>query len=555
MKSRFEDSDVFRYSYPLTYSGINWGWIHIEYSLNQYNEDFNTIYKRLMILSVVLIALGFVLAFYFSNRLVKPIRLVDTVAQSIADGDLSVRLNMKSSTEILSLSDSFNKMAVNLKKAHNELESKVRQRTKQLLKSNSELENYKKHLEKLVEERTDEIKEVNYALVSENNKLLIAESEIANQYNFLKTLLDTIPIPIYILDEKNNFTDCNNAFSEYFSKKKSDLIEQNFYSLFDYKYKDEFEQSRNQLFKEGFLAFEKSLNYSPNSKKDLIFFESTFKSAFGKAAGIVGVILDITEIKESERKTLNALNKEKELAELRTKFFSHASHEFRTPLTTIQSSAELISLLNSDISDKDNNNHIDQIFTSIAYMQELLDDILTINKADSGKFILNPEPFNLFEFINSLREETQNNDKFNHTISLTCENKNLKLTGDKKILRLIFSNLITNAIKYSPAQSSIDIKIYPSDAHIAISVKDSGIGIPIEEQNHIFEPFFRASNSGDIKGTGLGLSLVKKIVDQHNGTICFHSAPNKGTEFIISLPVEAQTFTQQESNQLEASLR
>jgi PAS domain S-box-containing protein len=552
-KSRFEDDDVFRYSYPLIYSGINWGWIHIENSLNQYYEDFDTIYKRLIVLSVVLIAAGFLWSFFFASRLVKPIRLVDSVAQSIANGNLDAQINIKSNTEVESLATSFNLMAVNLKRAHDELESKVEERTNQLLQSNIELEKYKRHLEKLVDERTEEIKDVNDALLNENSKLLSAENEIANQYNFLKTLLDTIPIPIYILDDKINFTDCNEAFLKYSGKEKADLIEQSFYSLIEDDAKKDFMQQRNQLFSDKkFLTFEERLFASSGSPKDLIFFESTFQSASGKTAGIVGVILDITEIKESERKTLSALSKEKELAELRTKFFSHASHEFRTPLTTIQSSVELISMLNPRLSVQENNPHVEQIFTSISYMQELLDDILTINKADTGKFIANPELLNLFEFINSLKEEIENNDRLNHQINLTCDNKNQTIVGDKKTLRLIFSNLITNSIKYSPSQSTINIKIYQSDSHIAIRITDNGIGIPKEEQNHIFEPFFRASNAGDVKGTGLGLSLVKKLVDQHKGTICFSSVPNKETEFIVSLPMNGESI-KQESNQLEES--
>lgn len=553
-KSRFGDFDVFEYSHPLIYSGINWGWIHIENSLDQYNEDFNTIYKRLIALSALLIALGFILSFYFSNKLVKPLLLVDSVAQSIASGNLDSQIKMKSYTEIESLANSFNLMSINLKRAHDELESKVKERTNQLTQSNIELENYKKHLERLVDERTEEIKDVNEALVNENNKLLSAENEIANQFNFLKTLLDTIPIPIYILDSKACFTEYNPAFEKHFNKQKPALLGDSFYSLFDEEDQEEFRQKRNQLFKEGFLAFEKRLNYSSNSSKDLIFFESTSQSAFGKAAGIVGVILDITEIKESERKTLNALNAEKELTELRTKFFSHASHEFRTPLTTIQSSVELISMLNPKLFTQKNNPHIEQIFTSISYMQELLDDILTINKADTGKFISNLEVLNLFEFINSLKEEIESNDKFNHQINLTCDNRNQTIIGDKKTLRLIFSNIITNSLKYSPAYSTIGIKIYQSDCHMAVRITDNGIGIPIEEQDHIFEPFFRASNAGEIKGTGLGLSLVKKLIDQHKGTIDFHSVPNKETEFIVSLPMNIENIPQ-ESNQLESSYK
>jgi PAS domain S-box-containing protein len=549
MKSRFEDSDVFRYSYPLTYSGINWGWIHIENSLDQYNEDFDTIYKRLIALSAVLIALGFILSFYFSSWLVKPIRLVDNVAQSFANGDLTARIdmiNVKSSSEIGSLSESFNTMAVNLKAAQQNLESKVEARTKQLVLSNKELEKYKVQLEKLVDDRTNTIKEVNRALVEEIDKLQMAEKEIESQLKFLKTLLGTIPIPIYILDNEMRFTDFNPAFDKHFEKDKTNLIGKSFYSLFTEEDQKDFRLSKKDLFKNGFVTFEKRLNSSSNSKKDLIFFESIFKSASGETSGVVGVILDITQVKESERKIVVALEKEKELAELRTKFFSHASHEFRTPLATILSSVELISMLNPKLSTGDNGNHLDQIFTSVDYMTNLLDDILTINKADTGKFLLNPESMNLFDFVSKLKAEMESNDKYKHHFRLTCNNNESTIIGDKKLLRLIFTNLISNAIKYSPHATPIDISIDQNDSLVKIKIRDEGIGIPPEEQKNLFEPFFRASNSGDVKGTGLGLSLIKKVVEQHNGKISFASTLNKGTEFVVTLPITVEQIIDSE---------
>jgi len=549
IQSKLGYGEVFRYSHPLIYSGINWGWIHIESSLEQYNQDFYTIYQRLIILSIILIAIGFILSFLVSNKLVKPIRLVNSVAQSIADGDLAARIDMfsvKNSSEIRSLSESFNTMAINLKAAQENLESKVAARTKQLMLSNRELEKYKVQLEKLVDDRTKTIKEVNRALVEEIDKLQMAEKEIDSQLKFLKTLLGTIPIPIYILDNEMCFTDFNPAFDKHFGKEKTNLVGKSFYSLFTEEDQREFRLSKNDLLKNGFVTFEKRLNSTSNSKRDQIFFESTFKSASGETSGVVGVILDITEVKESERRIRVTLEKEKELTELRTKFFSHASHEFRTPLATILSSVELISMLNPKLSSGDNGSHLDQIFTSVDYMTNLLDDILTINKADTGKFLLNPESMNLYDFVSKLKDEMESNDKYKHYFRLTCKNKENKIVGDKKLLRLIFANLISNAVKYSPLATPIDIQIDQDDSYLTVKVKDEGIGIPPEEQKNLFEPFFRASNSGDIKGTGLGLSLIKKVVEQHNGKISFNSILNKGTEFVVRLPIIVEQIADSE---------
>jgi PAS domain S-box-containing protein len=496
------DKFTFRVQKPIEFNDDEIGVLFLGYSLKELKKETSSIKDSIGLVSLAILIIGISFVILIGNYMTKPLtRMVETV-KKIGDGDLSQRAQVISKDELGYLARSFNVMVESISVSKLKLE--------------------------------------------ETNK------EIESQLKFLKALLSTIPIPIYILDSKQSFTDYNPAFEKHFRKKKTDLLGKSFYSLFSEEDQKEFQKNKDQLLREGFLSFEKRLNYSPDLIKDLIFFESTFQSASGKTAGIVGVILDITEIKESERKTLSALSKEKELAELRTKFFSHASHEFRTPLTTIQSSVELISMLNPRLSVQENNPHVEQIFTSISYMQELLDDILTINKADTGKFIANPELLNLFEFINSLKEEIENNDRLNHQINLTCDNKNQTIVGDKKTLRLIFSNLITNSIKYSPSQSTINIKIYQSDSHIAIRITDNGIGIPKEEQNHIFEPFFRASNAGDVKGTGLGLSLVKKLVDQHKGTICFSSVPNKETEFIVSLPMNGESI-KQESNQLEES--
>jgi signal transduction histidine kinase len=136
-----------------------------------------------------------------------------------------------------------------------------------------------------------------------------------------------------------------------------------------------------------------------------------------------------------------------------------------------------------------------------------------------------------------IKDEMLSNDKYKHQINITCNNKDHTIISDKKLLRLIFANLLSNAIKYSKESSSIDINIEQDDSQITIKVKDQGIGIPEEEQNNLFEPFFRASNSEDIEGTGLGLSLIKKVVEEYNGKISFNSTPNGGTEFIVNLPL------------------
>lgn len=248
-------------------------------------------------------------------------------------------------------------------------------------------------------------------------------------------------------------------------------------------------------------------------------------------------VQDITQRKKAEAEIINSLQREKELTELRVRFISMTSHEFRTPLAAILSSSELLKHYSHKLKETEKEELFLQIEVAIKRMTQLLEDVLAINKAESGKLKLKPEPLKLEKFCREMVAEMQqiagNNYKINYTSSGDCT----RATMDEKLLRHIFTNLLSNAVKYSPKGGIVKFSLTCQDKDVVFQVKDSGIGIPIEEQQNLFSSFYRASNVGNIPGTGLGLSIVKRFVDLHEGHITVESEIGVGTTFTVTIPL------------------
>jgi PAS domain S-box-containing protein len=258
----------------------------------------------------------------------------------------------------------------------------------------------------------------------------------------------------------------------------------------------------------------------------------------GNPLEIIGFLTDITQIKELEEDLKIALEREKELNELKSRFVSMTSHEFRTPLSTILSSSELLEHYRHKWTLEKQTLHLHRIQSSVQHLTKLLNDVLTIGQAEAGKFNFKPSLFNFVDYFHNLVEETQINIRNSHTIEFLCECQFTEAYMDKILLEHIFSNLLSNAIKYSPINSTIKFAIATSNHDVIFVIKDQGIGIPQEDLPHLFDSFHRATNVGNIQGTGLGLSIVKKCVDIHQGTIKIDSELNIGTTFTLTLPLD-----------------
>ncbi len=269
-----------------------------------------------------------------------------------------------------------------------------------------------------------------------------------------------------------------------------------------------------------------------------VFIDATnVKDHTGKTLYIILNFQDITARKQAETEIINALNREKELNELKSRFITLTSHEFRTPLATILSSAELLKYYSHKLPESEKTSLFGQIETATTRMTGLLDDILTINKSESGKLELNPTAVDLQKFcsevVNEIKLSTGNNYEIVFTNTGECTNAVM----DEKNLLHILTNLLGNAIKYSPNGGIVELLLTCQNLQAIFQVKDYGIGIPEESQEKLFESFHRASNVGNIQGTGLGLSIVKRMVDLSGGEITFNSEVGVGTTFTVILPL------------------
>ncbi len=248
----------------------------------------------------------------------------------------------------------------------------------------------------------------------------------------------------------------------------------------------------------------------------------------------------LQRLEESQTELSEALKKEKQLNEIKSRFVSMASHEFRTPLSTVLSSASLLAkYTGADDQDK-RNRHIDKIKNSVKHLNDILEDFLSLGKLDEGKVEVQYLPFNIKEFIEEVAEELRGLLKSGQRLEYKHEGSDM-VTSDKKLLKNILFNLSSNAIKFSPEQSVIELYSKVSEEGITISVKDYGIGISTADQEHLFSSFFRAANALNIQGTGLGLHLVKRYTGLLGGTINLQSGLNKGTLVTIFIPAINKT--------------
>lgn len=241
--------------------------------------------------------------------------------------------------------------------------------------------------------------------------------------------------------------------------------------------------------------------------------------------------------KRIEEEIWKSLQKERELNELKSTFVSTVSHEFRTPLSTIMLATEFLESYEQRITPEKRLVHLQRIKISTDRMKQMLEDVLLINQGEVGKLKFEPAPIDLNAFCQTLVEEFRVSASSSHTLILNCQDDLTNACMDANLLNHIFGNLLSNAIKYSPLGGTIHFEIRAAEESVIFQVRDSGVGIPIDDQLHLFETFYRATNASPFRGTGLGLAIVKQCVELHQGTIAVESEVDVGTQFTVQLPL------------------
>lgn len=245
---------------------------------------------------------------------------------------------------------------------------------------------------------------------------------------------------------------------------------------------------------------------------------------------------EISVRERAEAETRKILEKEKILNELKTRFVSMVSHEFRTPLTIIRSSAQIIDKYKDKLEPRKEKEYLNRILSTVDLMTDILENVLFIGKSDSDKTSINPIPIDIVEFcITVINDINTASHSFDEIIFHNNAKKEI-IVADETYLRHILLNLLSNAIKYNVDNKPVDFTLNTDKQQTIFIVEDHGIGIPEEDQEKIFEPFHRSGNVGSISGTGLGMSVVLRSVELHHGRITFSSTVNKGTTFKVSIP-------------------
>jgi PAS domain S-box-containing protein len=372
----------------------------------------------------------------------------------------------------------------------------------------------------------------------QNEELLDTQYKLIKSINEYTLLFENAPVGYIILDENGVITKLNTTANKLLGLEATNTRKKYFSTFIKHKSsQDRFYIYKNLTLDTKFKQqFECKIKISHEKEFDAYIESTSIYNKTSKSKQILCTIVDISKQKEQEKILKNALKREKELTELKSDFISIASHEFRTPLSTILTSTELIEKYNLLQDDEKKQRHFQKITASVARIKDILTDFLTSEQIEKGEKDNNPQLLNIIDFMNSTIDEINilydtNNVKYLH------KSKNNNVSIDEHLLKTSITNLIVNAIKYSEKELPIIITSTITNTNkFSIKIKDAGIGIPAINQPNIFNKFYRGNNTGNVGGTGLGLHITKKLVNLMGGNLTFTSKINKGTIFKISFP-------------------
>jgi PAS domain S-box-containing protein len=251
---------------------------------------------------------------------------------------------------------------------------------------------------------------------------------------------------------------------------------------------------------------------------------------------VICVVRHISSTKQAALQMTNLLEQEKNISQMKTRFISLTSHEFRTPMAAAMGSAEILTHHLDQLDQVKRQALLTRITASLQHMNRMLDDILLLNRVDASRVELRLRAVNLAQELQSILHESELGDRGQHTFHFASTTADPAFVSDPGLLQHIFSNLLSNAVRYSPAGTVITLRLNFTVDSAIVEVEDQGIGIPLADQARIFEPFERGSNIGQITGTGLGLNIVHRMVGLLHGTVALSSIGPGGTNFTVVLP-------------------
>lgn len=352
-----------------------------------------------------------------------------------------------------------------------------------------------------------------------------------------RRLVETMQGGLAIFDLDDRITYVNDRFCELMGYARDELIGTRSY---DYTHDTNVHIIDAQLERRRNLessSYEILVRHKEGRSVHLLVSASPLLDKNGEYSGSFAVTTDISAQKQAEATLQQALAQEKELGELKSRFVSMASHEFRTPLATILALTETLSAYRHKLSEAQIEQRFDKIKDQVGHLRDIMEDVLLLARMQARRVESNPVNLDLDALCRTVLDEFQNRADVKHRLNYECSESGRKVTLDPKLMRQIISNLVSNAIKYSADDKPIHITLEFVDEAITIKVCDKGIGIPEADLKHLFDPFHRAANVGNIPGTGLGLVITRESVELLGGTIAVESQVARGTTFTIHIPI------------------
>ena len=416
----------------------------------------------------------------------------------------------------------------------------------EILKNQKELAFQNKEKEK----RADELALANAELAFQK-ELEGYRSEMESVALELTLLIDTANAPIFGIDNKGLVNEWNQTSEKITGFTKDEVLGNDLVQTY---ITEDYRESVKKVL-ENALEGKETANYEfPLFAKDgervmVLLNSSTRRNAAGEIIGVLGVGQDISQmdnyktnlentVKKRTFELEDSLKREKELGKLKTSFVAMASHEFRTPLAAIQAATDVILRYKNKLSQEDIEKRLFKIKREVNNMEIMLEDILIIGKAESQKLQFNTIEQNLVDLVKNIVSDYQLTQEEEREVIYKTSMDKIMLNVDQKWIKHIIINLLSNALKYSKAPTSVIIKIQQEENEVILSVTDQGIGISEKDQELIFEPFLRGKNVGNVRGTGLGLSILQTAISLHKGKIKVKSTLNNGSTFTVSFPCE-----------------
>lgn len=362
-----------------------------------------------------------------------------------------------------------------------------------------------------------------------------AAAALREQHDFLQLVIDSVPDLILVKDRTGCFQLANARTAQIYGLTPAMLVGQRDSDIHD-------DAAAVTRFRQQDLATLDSGEplFIPETIIHERYFQANLvplKNRGGQYDRVLMVASDITTRKEAEEALQQALTTEKGLSELKSRFVSMASHEFRTPLSTIFSLTETLLTYRHKLTDEQVVQRLIKIQDQIGYLNTLMEDVLQLARTQSRRAEFKPALLDLDALCRTIIDEFQSQPAVAARLTYCCEVAPPLARLDKRLIRQLLNNLVSNALKYSDPNQVILVKVAGQEASIQLQVRDEGIGIPEADLQHLFEPFHRAANANSIAGTGLGLVIAKEAVELHGGTIAVESQLGVGTTFTVNLPI------------------